>query len=128
MSQPKSAVILQTNDEAQVLELRDLGVSDCVLQVSSGRFSYQGRFYFDRFDNFISELELLALTLVGTATLREDYNDSYLRLEGATRGRITVSGLLVEHSELGQELRFAFSTDQTCLAPFVRDLEAARSS
>lgn len=61
------------------------------------------------------------------ALLRTPYEDDFIRLELSPRGCVSVTGGSREDSDLDQRLRFGFTTDQTALGPFARDLRAASS-
>jgi hypothetical protein len=66
-------------------------------------------------------------TLAGSAELRTPYEDDFIRLELGPRGSVSITGESRECSELDQRLCFGFTTDQTALGPFARDLKAASS-
>jgi hypothetical protein len=84
-------------------------------------------FYFevDPLQRFIAALEPLERTLTGHARLQPMWEEPFVELSGNGRGAITVSGLMVENGDRTQRVEFAFSTDQTCLAPFIAALRAA---
>ena len=94
-----------------------------VLAVESDPFAASLPFSFEphSLDVFLRELRDLNETLLGTATLKPMWEPQILRLEGDGRGHISVSGELLFSA---QQLRFAFETDQTCLARLIRDVEA----
>jgi len=97
------------------------------LAVCSGPFSAELPFYFDEtgLDAFLAAIRVMDRQLKGEARLATPREDPFVRLECASNGGVTVSGLLVEDPGW-QRLSFAFGTDQTVLSPFVRDFEAAR--
>jgi len=70
---------------------------------------------------FLGELRTLNETLRGTATLKPIWERQFVCLRSDGRGHVIVAGEL-EFED--QQLRFAFETDQTCLAPLIRDVEA----
>ena len=84
-------------------------------------------FFFDEAGliDFLSALDSMDRTLAGFAELRTPYEDDFILLDLGPRGSVFVSGESHEYSDLGQLLRFGFTTDQTALGPFVRDLKAA---
>lgn len=104
--------------------MHDIGSYSCLLVVHSRGYAYEGKYYYDNLDKFIEKLEMLDLTLLGKAELKQDFGDEYLVIEGGTMGHVTVSGRLVENSGYPQCLEFAFRTDQTCLSAFVNELKS----
>jgi hypothetical protein len=62
-------------------------------------------------------------TLTGEALLQPMWEPEYVRMQLERTGAIWVSGDI--GSDAGNHLRFGFRTDQTVIAPLVRDLEAA---
>ena len=126
-------VILQTHTTDPMLALRDItrfaDGSGYVgkLQVRSGGFMLDRPFYFDEasFIDFLSAIDAMDRTLAGSAELRTPYEDDFIRLELSPLGSVSVTGESREYSNLDQRLRFGFTTDQTTLGPFARDLKAA---
>jgi len=122
-------VILETNATDPALILRDCHRLDarafeCELYVRSSGFVAERRFWFEdpEFDEFRRQLGEMDRALQGAAELRTRYEENCFRLEVHARGTVTVSGTLREYGAMEQLLHFAFTTDQTVLAPFVRDL------
>ena len=125
-------VVLQTN-APETLELRSLRrFSDdsgfvCRLIVHSGYFSAEHDFYFGRpgLQAFITNLTAMDRDLKGKAELRTPYEDDRVIFEVTPLGSVLVSGELHEYSAHPQSLTFSFTTDQTCLGGFVRQLASA---
>lgn len=90
----------------------------------SGPFSGEVNFYFEGYglDRFIADLKVIDASLQGRARLKLEFEEPFVELEGDGRGHIWVRGLLLQTGPLSQQLEFAFSTDQTCLRPFIQDL------
>lgn len=126
-------VVLRTQTPDLLLALRDItGFADgsgyvAKLQVRSGGFVLDRPFYFDEagLADFLSAVDAMDRTLAGSAELRTPGEEDFLRLELGPRGSVSVTGESWEYSELGQRLRFGFTTDQTALRPFFRDLQGA---
>ena len=123
----KRVVNLATNDELKLLTFSNFNGNQrdphhCDVKIISGRFSFQGGFYFDNFSEFTSSIENMAEKLVGTAELKEDYKDQSICLEVSSLGHVLVSGVIEEYSSHAKKLNFGFKTDQTCLSSFGKDL------
>lgn len=122
-------VILATNAADQALVLRNCRRLDaqafaCELYVRSRGFVAEQQFWFEEPElaEFRTQLAKMEKSLEGAAELRTRYEENGFRLEVHPAGRITVSGTLREYGATEQRLDFGFTTDQTVLAPFVRDL------
>ncbi|KZN48835.1 hypothetical protein [Pseudoalteromonas luteoviolacea] len=120
-------VQLKTNDDRVILELSEfelLGSSfKCTVTLSSRGFGFHGAVYFDNPKKFLSDLEIMNSTMIGSAELKEDYNDHFLKFELNHLGHLIVSACFVEYSEHSQNLAVEFKTDQTCLPSFLEDLK-----
>jgi hypothetical protein len=122
-------IILQTHDSKCSLELRRIECCEgdyfCTLMVRSGDFSAEHRFDFggESLARFCTDLATMDEKLIGSARLRHPDEPDELVFEAHGWGSIQVSGHLVGNRLPRQELRFAFVTDQTCLAPLIRDLK-----
>jgi len=64
----------------------------------------------------------MALEMKGTAELKEDYKDQFIKLQISKLGHVLVCGKIEQYSGYTQTLSFGFKTDQTCLAKFGEDL------
>lgn len=122
-----ASVQLLTNDESKVLVLSEFGGNQtvpyqCEVHISSMGFGFKGVFYFDNYLEFCASIEQMAAKLNGSAELKENYKDQAIKFEITNLGHVQVSGYLEHHSEHSQSLSFGFKTDQTCLAPFCKDL------
>ena len=119
-------ISLTTNVPDASLEFRQVqrfgdnsGVAAFVV-IRSGGFAAATTFTFEipRLKDFLSELDRLNATLSGIAELRPTWEPGAIRFEGDGKGRVRVHGELVDDN---QRLEFSYETDQTCLAPLVRD-------
>jgi hypothetical protein len=127
---------LQTNSDRAALQLSNVEkFSDgsgyrCDLAVHSGGFACERPFYFDDafLENAVASLRRMVAGSPTEAIIKGRYEDDFLRFEMNRLGHVFVSGELHEHSELAQSLAFAFRTDQTVLAPLVRDLAAIHAA
>jgi hypothetical protein len=90
----------------------------------SGGFAADRPFFFEGVDlaRFLDDLGKLERLEPGFARLRSSSAEEVLGLQLHARGDVTVFGVLQEHARVAQSLRFAFTTDQTVLAPLRRDL------
>lgn len=120
-------VELNTNDDRLILKLSNfelLGNSfKCCVFISSRGFGYNGSVYFDNAEKFLSDLDVMNSTMSGTAELKEDYKDHFLKFEVNDLGHVIVSACFVEYSEHSQNLAIEFKTDQTCLSSFLEELK-----
>ncbi len=122
-------IVLHTNTSNPALEFRAIDVDTdgsgvgLYLVVQSGGFRAERPFYVEQWSlkQFITQLNRLDQTLEGMATLKPMYEDDWIQFEVTKLGHVIVSGELFEHSNESQSLRFAFTTDQTCLRPLVDD-------
>lgn len=127
---------LRTNDPAAVVRLSHVEkFSDgsgyrCELTVVSGDFSCRRPFYFDEaiLSAAVRELESMATGKPGTAFIKAEWEEDFLRFQSNDMGHVWVSGEIFEHAELTQRLKFAFRTDQTVLLPLVRDLRVLQEA
>jgi hypothetical protein len=125
-------IVLQTNTDDPALALEDIqrfadeSGFGCQLAVRSHGFAARTLFTFERdlFDIFRSAVEVMDRSLTGSARLQPRYEDGFIELTMGQAGAVFVSGEVVRHAEFSQLLRFEFRTDQTCLHPLVRDLDA----
>jgi hypothetical protein len=122
-----SAVKLATNDKSKILVLSNFCGNQgdpyqCEVDVYSFGFGYKGSFYFDNYSEFVASLEKMSASLSGSAELRENYKDQYIKLEILKLGQVLVSGKIERHGDHSQTLSFGFKTDQTCLATFGKEL------
>lgn len=124
---------LQTHDPDAYFVLRDLaflrGASSYVVWVEVRSRGFAGRqrvdFHVDRLAAFADAIAIMDRTLRGTARLQADFEDHFVEFSMTSNGGVFVRGELYEYSEVAQRLRFAFYTDQTCLAPLREHLAAA---
>lgn len=125
-------VVLRTHDDTKYVGFHGIErYSDasgyCAdLVVRSGEFTGRVKFCFEPapLAGFVDDLEVMDRTLVGEATLRPLYEETFIKLEVRRTGAVRVSGELVRYAEHTHRLQFGFVTDQTCLAPLIRDLRA----
>ena len=125
-------VLLQTNDDAKYLALLNVerfadGSGFCVqLSVRSDAFAGSIQFCFEPspLEHFVADLERMDRTLTGSARLKPLYEESKVTFEMLRTGGVAVSGDLVQYGGHTHRLQFGFNTDQTCLAPLIRDLHA----
>jgi len=123
---------LATNDDSKVLRMENLKRLDiesfsAELSVRSGNFfAERCRFYFDltSLQSTLSALNQMNRTFQGEGTLKAPYEHDKLHFSVSPTGKVTVAGELYVYSPPTQHLKFSFTTDQTCLSPFIQGLEA----
>src|SRR5690348_3582945 len=115
-----------------LLEFRDVGRSPdgrayaARLFVETGSFGGHLHVDYEKecLDRFIRELEDMDRTLTGSATLKPLYDHDFITLKLDGVGHVAVRGELPDYSGgRFQQLVFEFETDQTSLAPFIRELK-----
>jgi hypothetical protein len=124
---------LRTYDPDCRLALREFvdqgGTAGYAAWVEVSSYGFAGRqlvgFHASHLTQFVEALAAMDRTLKGTARLTSDYEANYVEVAVGATGGVTVSGELHDYRAPEQLLRFAFHTDQTCLSPFVRQLQAA---
>ena len=120
-------ISFHSNDNQKILQFKDFKLFESYgtteLYVFSRGFSVQNLFYFENIKEFIKELKVIDKTLSGTATLKQQYEEDFIRFTGTKKGHVIVEGEIFEHSEFSQKIHFSFQTDQTVLKPFIIDLE-----
>jgi len=129
-------IILATNSVDPALALRGIEVfSDgsgisCTLALRSGWMSaaYRLAVEIHPLERFVAALRELDRTLEGEAILKPQWEPQHLRFSGDGLGRVSVAGELIEHGPHRQFVSFEFATDQTCLGPLVRALDALMRS
>jgi hypothetical protein len=94
------------------------------LYVFSRGFSVQKFFYFENIEKFVYDLKGIDRTLSGTAILKQQYEQDFIKFIGAKNGHIIVEGEIFEYSGVSQNIHFSFQTDQTVLKPFIANLES----
>ena len=121
---------LQTHSEHTQLSLQGIHLDgqtySCVAHVRSGWAECHRAFYFDRHyaENFLEACVVMNRSFEGHGRLTSEFEDQYIQIECDRSGRLTVSGAFIEHSELPQEMRFAFETDQTVLPSLIQGFQA----
>jgi hypothetical protein len=122
--------ILRTNDDSKYLALLNIERFEdgsgygADLVVRSDGYAGNLKFYFEvaPLERFVQALDRMDDELKGAATLKPNYEEPFVKLEVHKTGAVSVSGELVIHADFTHRLTFGFKTDQTCLAPFARDL------
>ena len=120
---PQRTLELRTHDPdaqlrfCEIERFEDGSGYACVLEVESRGFSGRSSFYFEEpgLRSFLDGLSRLDNLEVAEAMLKGQWDSDFVRFSSDARGRCMVQGQLSEQSDLGQELRFAFCTDQTVL-------------
>jgi hypothetical protein len=121
---------LQTHESFKVLRFLSVvkygnGIGyQCRLVVNSNGFSCDLPFFFGEFylKKAIENLEKMDESFQGEMVLKEEYEESEIRLTMGSRGHVGVSGTIIGRSPYMQRLDFGFTTDQTVLRPFIADL------
>jgi hypothetical protein len=81
-------------------------------------------FYVEEYSlsKFTQDLFEMDRSLKGTATLKPLYEHNFVAFTMTETGQVHVEGKVEEYSHLENRMIFGFTTDQTCLGPFARDL------
>lgn len=126
---------LRTQSQDTALALRDVrpfregqGFGfECNLEVRSRGFAATIPFVIEHepVTNFLTQLDRIDRDVRGQALLKPVFEDPYIEFEVLRTGHVKVRGSLIVHSEMTQEMRFEFATDQTVLRPFLEDLHRA---
>ena len=90
------------------------------LCIGSGGFYCKRPIFFteDIIKEFLSNLEKMHKTLSGEASIKEEFEDTFVQFSINTQGHVIISGQAVQHADQSQSLEFEFETDQTEL-PFL---------
>jgi hypothetical protein len=125
-----TVIELQTHRETTSLRMSNIDkFADgsgycCDLRLWSGRFYYQGPFYFH--GHFVNEaingIRQMLAGQVGEVVLKGLYEEDALWFAMDELGHVAVRGLLNEYTVHRQFLRFHFVTDQTVLNQLLQDL------
>ena len=122
-------ITLQTNTEDPKLEFLNIekygdqsGFGSTIHIVSSG-FSAKVFFTFEEWpmDEFINQLESCNKTLSGHATLKSQWDNWFITFTVKYNGQVVVNGMLYKAD---QELKFEFTTDQTCLGSLINSFKS----
>lgn len=75
-------------------------------------------------EEFIKQLEACDKTLSGEATLKPQWDNWFITFTVNRSGQVKVNGMLYTPE---QELKYELATDQTCLAPLIKDFRSWQS-
>jgi len=127
---------LQTNRDATSLRMSsvekfaDGSGYRCNLAVRSGRFTYDGPFFFD--DSFVGEAIVAIQSMLtgkpGEAVLKGLWEKDSICFAMNRLGHVAVRGLLLENGGHTQSLKFEFLTDQTIFNQLLQDLLALHTA
>jgi hypothetical protein len=126
-------ICLLTNDAEKRLSLSNMRLAGdhpdylvADINVLSRGFSCDRTIFFDRFHagRFIAGLDSMSIGVVGEVVLKQQHEIDHLQISINRLGHVFVSGEIEEYGS-GHHLTFCFQTDQTVLAPFLRDFRAA---
>jgi hypothetical protein len=123
---------LATNDADKLLVLEDIErFSDgsgwkALLRVRSGWLAFEHDLYFSEkhLASAISSLATMSRNGHAIAKLTGTWEPDFLCLELHTLGHVEVRGEIGHGDSWKQIVRFSFQTDQTVIAPLMRDLSA----
>jgi len=127
---PTLEVTLQNHLANPSFRLRDItrfaddGGFRSMLAVRSGGFAVERPFFFDgsALARFLDELDKLDQLQPGFARLRASDGPDMVGMELHGRGDVTVFGTIHEQARVTQSIRFAFTTDQTVIPQFRKDI------
>jgi hypothetical protein len=121
---------LQTHRESTVMRMSNIEkflpevAYSCQLTVNSGGLAYLGNFWFDD-TNLARSIEAIRQMIAGQpaeAVLQYRFEKDFVRFKMNHLGHVAVTGELFDYGIPQQKLKFGFMTDQTVLAPLLRDL------
>ena len=92
-------------------------------KVDSQHFFTTGELY-----KFKEELKPCYQSISGTATLENTECELELSVSFDKKGIVTVSGEFQERPDVNNRLLFEFKTDQTCILPVIKELEAIQKT
>jgi hypothetical protein len=124
-------IILPTNYSDHGLSLlcvkRFADGSGYCAQLAVHSYGFRGEQQFclevEPFREFVEALQAMNRTLAGKARLQARYEPEHVELELSRTGSVWVRGELRAFIDEPQSLKLAFRTDQTCLGPFVAQLQ-----
>ena len=104
---------------------KELDGSGCArISVISSQFTYlNDEFYFDDFDKFIDDLDVMYAELKGSAKLRLHHESNFIKFEATSLGRIELTGEFQDYGSFQQKLNFGFEFDQSYLPSFIDSLK-----
>ena len=129
-------IVLMTNTDNPSFEFRngerfgdDSGFR-VDLWVRSSGLSFELPFYFEKYslEQFIIGITEMNQTLKGNAVLKPLYEPNIVEFEMNNVGGLWVRGEMTEYTSKLQKVNFEFKTDQSCLAPFLKDLSSFMES
>ena len=126
-----SVVSLATNSE-DILELSDFKRFGFSVHAWTHGYGAKEFFYFwyhdlDALENFIAGLKKIVSDNGGHVTIKAEM-DNELHFKLNELGHLAITGILKSYDyAFKKQLEFGFRTDQTCLEPFIRDLERVRA-
>jgi hypothetical protein len=88
------------------------------LKVSSGGFSYIGKFLISSISQNILELKSMNETLSGSTTLKESFMDSFIKLEMLELGHLSIEVFVTDLAK-DNSIRVFLDSDQTILKSFI---------
>ncbi len=123
----KAELVVESNRKITLSSFsKELDGSGCVkIDVISGQYTYlNNEFYFDDFDKFIEDLDIVYAELKGHAQLGLHYESSYIKIEATSLGRIQLTGEFQDYGNIPQKLYFGFEFDQSYLPRFIDSLKS----
>lgn len=123
---------LQTNTKDPILEFLHIEKYDdqsgfgATVHVESNGFSAEVFCTFENWsmEEFINQLQGMDQIMAGHATLKPQWDNWFITFSLTRNGHVIVGGVLYAAE---QELKFQFTTDQTCLSKLISDFEAWRN-
>jgi hypothetical protein len=120
---------LQTNTEDPKLvflnieKYEDQSGFGAIIYVVSNGFSAKVFSAFEQWpmSEFISQLQACNKSLFGSATLKSQWDNWFITFTVKNSGQVVVNGMLYQSE---QELKFEFTTDQTCLNSLIKDFKS----
>ncbi len=100
------------------------------IEISVLGFKVDSQHYFTTGELYMfkEKLKLCYQNISGTATLDNTERELELSVSFNKKGTITVSGEFQERPDVNNRLLFEFKTDQTCILPVIKELEAIQKT
>ncbi len=92
------------------------------LKVSNRGFSYIGKFLISSISQNLLELKSMNETLRGSTTLKENFMDSFIKLEMLELGHLSIEVFIVDVEE-NNTIRVFLESNQTILKSFIEFFE-----
>ncbi len=125
----KTSIILRGISEnfielSDIIKFTDGHGYESRLSIHSGEFSCSNHpFYFNDLQSFTENIKQAYDKIEGIAQLGNVYEQDFIEIYMKRNGVVEVNGFVYDYKQPGQEMRFAFNSDQTFLPELIRALK-----